>query len=102
MKLTELDPAWLERDGKRVGFVMRSPKDRSWWQIVVSEPMDRREQWELAKAANDGDSALQAAGPGVAWSIAGEFENLTVTPSVDGSRGGLWHGFITNGEIITV
>ena len=39
------------------------------------------------------------------WTVAGGIENatfdtMTVTPSLDGSAGGLWHGFITNGEIV--
>ena len=38
------------------------------------------------------------------WVVAGgiehaDFSTLSVTPSLDGSQGGLWHGFITNGEI---
>ena len=28
------------------------------------------------------------------------FETMTVTPSLDGSAAGNWHGFITNGEIV--
>jgi hypothetical protein len=27
-------------------------------------------------------------------------DDLTVTPSLDASRSGHWHGFITNGEIV--
>lgn len=39
------------------------------------------------------------------WKITGgienaSFETMTVTPSIDGSAGGLWHGFITNGQIV--
>lgn len=39
------------------------------------------------------------------WIVAGgieaaTFETMTVTPSIDGSAGGNWHGFITNGEIV--
>lgn len=35
------------------------------------------------------------------WAIAGgdNFSNISVTPSVDASQHGHWHGFITNGEI---
>jgi hypothetical protein len=41
---------------------------------------------------------------GVVWKIAdgiesASFETLTVHPSIDGSAGGLWHGFIKNGDI---
>ncbi len=27
------------------------------------------------------------------------FETMTITPSIDASASGHWHGFITNGEI---
>ncbi len=38
--------------------------------------------------------------PGVLWQRTGEtFETLTLSPSVDASRAGCWHGFITNGEV---
>ena len=34
------------------------------------------------------------------WKRTGEnFETLTLTPSVDASAEGHWHGFITNGNI---
>jgi hypothetical protein len=34
------------------------------------------------------------------WKRTGDtFETLTLTPSVDASKSGHWHGFITNGEI---
>jgi hypothetical protein len=101
--LLELDPAWLILDGRRVGFMFRSPKDPAWHQIVLAEPIDqRREQWRLAAEAVP-DSKSQTAGPGVVWTFeggidAGDFSTLTVFPSVDGSAGGLWHGWIQNGE----
>lgn len=35
-----------------------------------------------------------------AWNIQGaDFESMTVTPSIDASASGHWHGFITSGEI---
>ena len=34
------------------------------------------------------------------WHYTGDtFENLTLTPSIDISSTGHWHGFITNGQI---
>jgi hypothetical protein len=103
VKLTELEPRWIEKDGRRVGFVFRSPTDQRCWQTVTAEPVPRREQWALIKEAAD-SANFQSANPDFAWTIEGgiegaDFETLTVTPSVDGSAGGLWHGFITNGEI---
>jgi hypothetical protein len=38
--------------------------------------------------------------PNMCWSITGtDFSNLSVTPSLDASASGNWHGFITNGEV---
>lgn len=37
---------------------------------------------------------------GCIWDLLGQddFETLTLTPSIDASASGHWHGFITNGE----
>lgn len=67
MKLTDLDPQWIVRDGKRIGFTFKSP----------TKPENRQSCFDAAT-----------------------FETMTVTPSLDGSAGGLWHGFITNGVIV--
>ncbi len=39
--------------------------------------------------------------PGVVWTrVAGDtFETLSLSPSVDASRAGCWHGFVTNGDV---
>ena len=38
--------------------------------------------------------------PGIHWQRAGDtFDTLTLSPSVDASASGHWHGFIVNGEI---
>jgi Family of unknown function (DUF6527) len=38
--------------------------------------------------------------PETAWTISGQdFETMTVTPSLDASAAGHWHGFITAGNI---
>jgi hypothetical protein len=35
-----------------------------------------------------------------AWGISGiDFETISVTPSIDASAAGHWHGFIANGEV---
>lgn len=107
MKMLELDPRWLIKDGRRVGFTYRCPTDGRWRQLVKVIPLKTREQWALLSGGEDGDEAehTQTAKAYVCWSIEGgidgaDFATLTVTPSVDGSPGGLWHGHITNGEII--
>lgn len=41
---------------------------------------------------------------GLTWQRTGDtFDDLTLTPSIDFRHGdGAWHGFITNGEMVTV
>jgi hypothetical protein len=123
--LTELAPRWLEFEGRRVGFIFRCPLPdrRDHWQTCFVE------KFYLFKGRDGtydhaGDSAgtpdsqcgiVDACAPEAMghwqgcksdfqWTIAGgienaSFETLTVTPSLDGSAGGNWHGFITDGEI---
>lgn len=109
MRLTDLEPKWLVRDGRRVGFIFRCPTDRRWYQACMFEQTPRREQWRLFNSVlGEGkdpelcDHCVQGARPDFAWVHAGgtEFADLSVTPSIDGSAGGMWHGYITNGEIV--
>lgn len=106
MRLADLDPHWLVKDGARVGFMFKSPKlESGYFQSCFVVPMPKRDQFALFKEAmGDDDYLVQPCKPEFAWTIAGgiaaaSFETITVTPSLDGSAGGLWHGFITNGEI---
>lgn len=104
MKLTELDPRWLIKDGRRIGFTFTSPTKVEWRQSCFVESFPTQEQWKLFDA--QGFENTQGCKQSCRWQIAGgiesaDFATITVTPSLDGSAGGLWHGFITNGEIIT-
>jgi hypothetical protein len=108
MKLTDLDPRWLIKDGKRVGFTFLSPIGKQgnthWRQSCFAVAMPSREQWKLFGDVHGQGACVQQCRPDFAWTIEGGIENasfeaMTVTPSLDGSAGGLWHGFITNGEI---
>lgn len=119
MRLTDLEPRWLLKDGQRVGFIFRAPNrpDKCWQSCFLASP-PRREQWALFAAAfhgavedvdeDFGDFSrpdVQGCSAGTHWQIAGgidaaDFSTLSVTPSLDGSAGGNWHGFITNGEIV--
>jgi hypothetical protein len=117
MRLLDLDPKWLIEDGRKVGFVFRSPAKPEWWQtcffeagrkfLVCRDPeCYKQDRWDcphsqigLVRAAGIQDSKVQGCKIDCAWTTHGEldFATLTVTPSIDGSAGGLWHGFITNG-----
>lgn len=108
MRLVDLDPRWLLKDGKRVGFTFLSPigkqRNTHWRQSCFAVMLPSREQWALFEQEHGEGACVQGCRPDFAWTIAGgidgaSFETMTVTPSLDGSAGGLWHGFITNGEI---
>lgn len=108
MRLIDLDPKWLLRDGQRVGFTFLSPTGKQgnthWRQSCFTVHTASREQWELFEQAHGEDCSVQGCRPDFAWTIAGgieaaDFATISVHPSLDGSAGGLWHGFITSGEI---
>ncbi|RUU29780.1 hypothetical protein [Mesorhizobium sp. M6A.T.Ce.TU.016.01.1.1] len=109
MKLTDLDPRWIMKDGKRIGFIFRSPTQRDrhrQYQSCFETPPSHKEQFEMFNDLEQyGATIIQGCNPNARWTIAGgidtaTFETMTVTPSLDGSPGGLWHGFITNGQIV--
>ena len=105
MKLIDLDPRWLVKDGKRVGFTFKSPIKQEYRQSCFSEQTPMRGQLALFARQHGEDAIVQPCRPDFAWAIAGgieaaTFDAMTVTPSLDGSAGGLWHGHITNGEIV--
>jgi hypothetical protein len=104
MKLLELDPRWLVKDGQRVGFTFISPTNPKWRQSCFVVMLPSREQWALFEAEHGEEWTVQGCKSTCAWTIEGgieaaNFATLTVKPSLDGSRGGLWHGHITEGEI---
>lgn len=99
MKLTELDPHWYELgDGVVHGLSFDCPHC----------PIGERHKHRLGIAFHHSgkeaieDGVIHALSPSTdhIWNIAGDtFENLSMTPSIDASSFGHWHGFITNGEI---
>lgn len=122
MKLLDLDPRWLlDKTGRRVGFIFISPQQMArhdgttnptpWRQTCFVEGRSFKEQcpivWQAMADLVDEDHEFgfwQPCNPSHNWKIAGDIENatfetMTVTPSLDGSAGGLWHGHITNGQI---
>jgi hypothetical protein len=124
MNLLDLDAEWLMFEGRRVGFIFRSPTNRDWWQTCFVEKFShfKGRDGTYDRAGDDAGSpdsqcgivkdCAPAAGSNFQmcnvdhqWSVEGGIENaslstITVTPSLDGSKGGLWHGFVTNGQIV--
>jgi hypothetical protein len=45
-------------------------------------------------------SEIVSCEPNCAWKrTSDDFASMSITPSIDASRSGHWHGFVTNGEI---
>jgi hypothetical protein len=113
MRLVDLDPRWLLSDGQKAGFIFLSPSGeqhgKHWRQTCFFRPtlFDEQEKMIAAAMADQADEDgeffdFQACESDCGWTAHGEldFATLTVTPSLDGSKGGLWHGFITDGQIV--
>lgn len=99
MKLIDLEPLWLSPDV----FMFKSPIEGGDWITCKRIPMSLSDQWELADEKAPKDIPRNRIVPckaDISWKFQGnDFNTLTVTPSIDGSKSGNWHGFITNGEI---
>jgi hypothetical protein len=106
MKLTDLEPRWIHPNL----FVFRCPHCRSVFLSCKNSEMSDAQQCDLFEKEFGEDFNLAVVGckPDFSWSISGAvpadrsaafIQNLTVTPSIDASASGHWHGFITNGEI---
>lgn len=105
MRLSELEPKWLWQDGRCMGFIFKSPLKRQFYQTCFFLKVPRRVQWDIVKTnIGDLEGMVQFCNPACGWKCTPmkgvTFENISITPSLDGSRGGLWHGYITNGEIV--
>jgi hypothetical protein len=107
MKLTDLDPRWFDAfywDGDqrlhgRAGFTMLCPHCQKERLAVTMRKLKMGDQMRALSEAHPGNGGEIVPG-GYVWQgdINGDFSTLTITPSVDASNSGHWHGFITNGE----
>lgn len=106
MRLTELDPHWIglcpghawglsfvcpccARNGKedRIAVFFDEAIGLQLLERVIGRAVINHEAMELLSKHK--------------WHREGEtFDTLTLTPSVDASEHGHWHGFITNGAIV--
>lgn len=102
MKLTDLSPRW-KADGSdpHAVLVFKCPCCQSAWLTCKFVPMKISRQMELVE-----DEGRASGGNVVpsrqdfAWSRTGDdLATISVTPSVDASASGHWHGFITNGQV---
>lgn len=94
MKLTDLNPRWLQaEDGRRgLGVAFDCP-------CKACEPR-RIKQRVAVFFENPLDGKARLAGRDAYWKREGDdFVTLTITPSIDGRDFGHWHGTVRGGEI---
>jgi hypothetical protein len=86
MRLVSLEPRWISRDGRvGLGVSFLCPRCKAQRLFVAFEtpldggaPLDESRKWQRT-----GDT----------------FDTLTLTPSIDASQSGHWHGWVEAGEV---
>lgn len=118
IKLIDLEPQWLERDGTRAGFMFRCPHCRTEWLTcfrkkmrIFGDEVDKPWRWtgqmgyirealDRIGLLDQMENAVVPCEFDTVWKFSGDgFHNLSVTPSINAEKSGHWHGHITNGEI---
>ena len=99
IRLEELEPRWIY---KRKVFAFRSPCCRERWLTCKRVPMATGAQMAIIESAQrEFPGIYTASKPEAAWNFTDhDFNHITVTPSIDASASGHWHGWITNGSIV--
>lgn len=116
MKLTDLEPHIILKDNTPIGITFKCPhciinniENYAWLTCFhqktdsVSRPFGQyyciREA--LKNVPNIDYSNIVPCRKDFAWTFSSnDFATLSITPSLDASASGHWHGFITNGEIV--
>lgn len=96
MKLSELSPRWLSPNV----FLFLCPHCQGIWLSCTNVVMSITQQFELFRQ-HCGEAlaySIVFCKPDMAWTFTGaSFDSLSVTPSLDASKSGHWHGHITAG-----
>ena len=98
MRLIDLEPSWLSKDV----FIFRNPTGGKDWLTCKRVEIRLRDQYKLIYEDNSRfiEETVVMTRPEFAWKFEGsDFNIMTVSPSIDASASGNWHGFIVNGEI---
>jgi len=105
-KRTEWQTCFVEKFYLFKGRNGTYPSDDIAWAPDSQSGIVHTVQTDLPDLREIGDSCnWQSCNPDCQWTIEGgianaSFETMSVQPSLDGSKGGNWHGHITNGEIV--
>lgn len=106
MRLTELEPRWWgDGDRHHLGITFLCPHCQVVrLGIAFSNPPDGAQAHSLETTSlmwHVHQARTFDVPPGCLWHRTGDdFETMSVTPSVDASKSGHWHGHIANGEIL--
>jgi hypothetical protein len=105
MKLIDLEPRWITPNF----FIFRCPCCQKAFLTCKNIVLSREDVWNTLRTylGEDWNEIVVPPKAETAWNITGSTRDpnasfptdLTVTPSIDASASGHWHGFITNGEI---
>ena len=91
-RLVDLDPSWITEQGRpRMGVIFLCP-------CCVGTDRERY-LFTLFKNPVDGGPPAPPEGSPRWTRTVDSFETLTLSPSIDVSASGHWHGFIQNGEL---
>lgn len=101
MKLIDLQPRWLLPN---TFFIFKCPHCQDRWLTCKNFTLaTHKETFKLLEELL-GESWNEIVVPpkaGCAWQFESvDFGTMSVTPSIDASASGHWHGFITNGQIV--
>jgi hypothetical protein len=96
LRLIDLGPRWFTLDGQRVGLTFECPDCRHQRLGVCFHHRGRETIEDQYIMARHG-----ASDSGHIWTLDGQdnFETLTLSPSIDASVAGHWHGWIQNGQV---
>lgn len=103
MRLTELRPRWLVNEPGRKLFIFLCPHCRNRWLSCKTFALDVGKQLELFAAAvkTEEIKTVVPMRQEVCWKLTGEasWDTITVSPSIDASPSGDWHGHIKHGGV---
>jgi len=124
LRLTDLNPQWLEKDGQRVGVLFMCPCCQQAWLTCfwvklptwgeeghsgewtgqmgcVRRAFKKAKLYRTKRRPNGWrESNTVPCDETCQWKWNGkDFDAMTITPSLDASKSGHWHGFITAGAI---
>jgi hypothetical protein len=114
MRLIDLDPRWLIKDGRRIGFVFKSPLEgmrtgTNHSQTLLTcffapTPDDAQHEAVVAAVGDVAEQGTQSCSETSGWSCTpsaetATFENISIALPFNAGPNG-WRGIITNGEII--